>query len=53
MNYIDMISKLGIGNAHPGGFAATLAQLERYPLRSGDHVLEVGSVREERRVTWL
>jgi ubiquinone/menaquinone biosynthesis C-methylase UbiE len=42
MNYIDMISKLGIGNAHPGGFAATLAQLERYPLRSGDHVLEVG-----------
>jgi ubiquinone/menaquinone biosynthesis C-methylase UbiE len=42
MNYIDMITKLGIGNAHPGGFAATLAQLERYPLRSTDRILEVG-----------
>jgi ubiquinone/menaquinone biosynthesis C-methylase UbiE len=42
MEYIDMISRLGIGSAHPGGFGATLAQLERYPLEPGCRVLEVG-----------
>lgn len=42
MEYIDMISRLGLGSAHPGGFGATLAQLERHPLPAGSRVLEVG-----------
>ncbi|WP_166241555.1 class I SAM-dependent methyltransferase [Paenibacillus turpanensis] len=42
MEYLDMISKLGIGNAHPGGFAATLQQLKQYPLPANANVLEVG-----------
>jgi ubiquinone/menaquinone biosynthesis C-methylase UbiE len=42
MNYIDMISSLGLGSAHPGGFGATLTQLELYPLPAGSRVLEVG-----------
>jgi len=37
-----MISRLGVGSAHPGGFGATLAQLRRYPLPPGCRVLEVG-----------
>jgi SAM-dependent methyltransferase len=42
MEYLDMIAKLGIGNAHPGGFAETVRQLERHPLPSGSRILEVG-----------
>lgn len=42
MDYLDMIAKLGIGNAHPGGFAATLEQLERFPLLPNSKILEVG-----------
>ncbi|MCI3927099.1 class I SAM-dependent methyltransferase [Paenibacillus sp. TRM 82003] len=42
MDYIDMITRLGLGSAHPGGFGATLAQLERHPLPAGSRVLEVG-----------
>ncbi|MEK8132182.1 class I SAM-dependent methyltransferase [Paenibacillus filicis] len=42
MQYLDMLSRLGIGSAHPGGFAATLEQLERYPLAEGSRILEVG-----------
>lgn len=37
-----MLAKLGIGNAHPGGFAATLEQLKAWPIPKGSHVLEVG-----------
>lgn len=37
-----MLAKLGIGNAHPGGFSATLRQLEQYPLPPKSNVLEVG-----------
>lgn len=37
-----MIAKLGIGNAHPGGFAATIQQLERHPIPKHSRVLEVG-----------
>ncbi|WP_159885075.1 class I SAM-dependent methyltransferase [Paenibacillus puerhi] len=42
MQYLDMLTRLGIGSAHPGGFAATLEQLERYPLPKGTRILEVG-----------
>ena len=42
MEYLDMLAKLGIGNAHPGGFAETLKQLEQYPLPTGSRILEVG-----------
>lgn len=42
MEYLDMLAKLGIGNAHPGGFAATLRQLEQYALPPRSRILEVG-----------
>jgi ubiquinone/menaquinone biosynthesis C-methylase UbiE len=42
MEYFDMLAKLGIGNAHPGGFTATLKQFEQYPLPAGSRILEVG-----------
>ncbi|WP_438445955.1 class I SAM-dependent methyltransferase [Gorillibacterium sp. sgz5001074] len=42
MEYLDMLAKLGIGNAHPGGFAATLKQFEMYPLSPSSRILEVG-----------
>jgi len=37
-----MLAKLGIGNAHPGGFKETLQQLAQFPLPAGARVLEVG-----------
>ncbi|HZG74559.1 MAG TPA: class I SAM-dependent methyltransferase, partial [Paenibacillus sp.] len=42
MEYLDMIAKLGIGSAHPGGFAETVKQLRRHPLPLGSRILEVG-----------
>lgn len=42
MEYFDMLAKLGIGNAHPGGFSATLKQFEQYPLPAKSKILEVG-----------
>ncbi|WP_248924502.1 class I SAM-dependent methyltransferase [Paenibacillus hamazuiensis] len=42
MNYLDVLSKLGIGSAHPGGFAATLDQLRHFPIPEGARILEVG-----------
>ncbi|PUA39335.1 class I SAM-dependent methyltransferase [Paenibacillus elgii] len=42
MNYLDVLSRLGAGSAHPGGFSATMSQLSRYPLPAGSRVLEVG-----------
>lgn len=42
MNYQDMLAKLGVGSAHPGGFSATLEFLSHYPIRRGSKVLEVG-----------
>lgn len=42
MGYFDMLAKLGIGNAHPGGFTATLKQFEHYPLPAASRILEVG-----------
>lgn len=37
-----MLAKLGIGNAHPGGFGETIEQLKKYPIEQGKRVLEVG-----------
>lgn len=42
MEYLNMLAKLGVGNAHPGGFTATLKQLEQYPLPPASRILEVG-----------
>jgi SAM-dependent methyltransferase len=39
---LDMLVKLGVGNAHPGGHTETLNQLEKHPLPAGSRVLEVG-----------
>lgn len=42
MNYLDMLAKLGAGSAHPGGYAATLKQLDTYGMPEGSRILEVG-----------
>ena len=42
MNYIHMLSRLGMGSAHPGGFEATLRMLKNYPIQPGSRILEVG-----------
>ncbi|MDP5272502.1 class I SAM-dependent methyltransferase [Chengkuizengella axinellae] len=42
MDYLDMLAKLGVGNAHPGGFSETIEQLKQYPIKKGSKVLEVG-----------
>ncbi|MFI2856695.1 class I SAM-dependent methyltransferase [Paenibacillus sp. JSM ZJ436] len=42
MNYIHMLSRLGMGSAHPGGFEATLRLFRKEPLQPGSRILEVG-----------
>jgi ubiquinone/menaquinone biosynthesis C-methylase UbiE len=42
MTYLKMLSKLGIGSAHPGGFSATLKQLQHFRIEKGSSILEVG-----------
>jgi SAM-dependent methyltransferase len=42
IEYLDMLAKLGVGNAHPGGFGETIEQLKKYPIEKGKRVLEVG-----------
>jgi ubiquinone/menaquinone biosynthesis C-methylase UbiE len=42
IEYLDMLAKLGVGNAHPGGFGETVEQLKNYPIEKGKRVLEVG-----------
>ncbi|NEW09850.1 methyltransferase domain-containing protein [Paenibacillus sp. SYP-B3998] len=42
IEYLDMLAKLGVGNAHPGGFGETIEQLQKYPIAKGQRVLEVG-----------
>jgi ubiquinone/menaquinone biosynthesis C-methylase UbiE len=42
MNYMEMLARLGIGSAHPGGFTATLEQLQEHPIPPESRVLEVG-----------
>ncbi|MBW5448546.1 methyltransferase domain-containing protein [Cohnella sp. CFH 77786] len=42
MEYMDLLSKLGVASAHPGGFRATKRLLEKGLQSAGLHVLEVG-----------
>lgn len=42
MNYLEMVARLGIGSAHPGGFLATTQQLEKYKPAVNGTVLEIG-----------
>ena len=42
MDYMDMLAKLGIGNAHPGGYAGTLRLITHFGFGHGQSVLEVG-----------
>ncbi|MEX3615572.1 class I SAM-dependent methyltransferase [Paenibacillus glucanolyticus] len=37
-----MLSRLGMGSAHPGGFEATLRMLKNYPIEPNSRILEVG-----------
>jgi SAM-dependent methyltransferase len=42
MEYLEMLAKLGVGDAHPGGFDATLELLRAFPIPEGTRILEVG-----------
>lgn len=42
MNYLNMITQLGIGSAHPGGYSSTLKLLDLISLKPGCSILEVG-----------
>ncbi|HEX6923109.1 MAG TPA: class I SAM-dependent methyltransferase [Bacillales bacterium] len=42
MDYHDMLAHLGVGSAHPGGFAATINFLSHFPIAKGTRILEVG-----------
>lgn len=42
MNYINMLSKLGMGSAHPGGFEATLRLFRNEVIPQDSRILEVG-----------
>lgn len=42
MEYMDLLSRLGVASAHPGGFKATMRLLDRAMPAGGPHVLEVG-----------
>ncbi|WP_054957268.1 class I SAM-dependent methyltransferase [Paenibacillus dakarensis] len=42
MNYINMLSKLGMGSAHPGGFEATLRLFRNEHIPPKSRILEVG-----------
>lgn len=42
MDYMDLLSRLGVASAHPGGFKATRRVLERSLPSGGLHILEVG-----------
>lgn len=42
MEYLEMVARLGIGSAHPGGFLATTQQLEKYKPTVDGTVLEIG-----------
>ncbi|MCM3698745.1 class I SAM-dependent methyltransferase [Paenibacillus macerans] len=42
MQYFDMLSRLGEGSAHPGGFAATIEQFNKYKPSVDGTILEIG-----------
>jgi SAM-dependent methyltransferase len=42
MKYMDMLARLGVGSAHPGGFTATLNLIGSRPFQDQARILEVG-----------
>lgn len=42
MSYLKMLSQFGVGSAHPGGFTATLEQLQHLHISKECKILEVG-----------
>lgn len=42
MNYLNMLTQLGISSAHPGGYSSTLKLLDSISLKPGCSILEVG-----------
>lgn len=42
MNYFELLAWLGIGSSHPGGFPATLKNLESISISKDDLVLDAG-----------
>jgi ubiquinone/menaquinone biosynthesis C-methylase UbiE len=42
LSYLKMLSQFGVGNAHPGGFSATLEQLQHFHISKECKILEVG-----------
>jgi ubiquinone/menaquinone biosynthesis C-methylase UbiE len=42
LSYLKMLSQFGVGNAHPGGFSATLEQLQHFQISKNSKILEVG-----------
>jgi SAM-dependent methyltransferase len=42
LEYVDLLSRLGVASAHPGGFRATRRLLEKEPLTGDSRILEVG-----------
>lgn len=42
MHYLEMLSRLGEGSAHPGGFAATIEQFNKYKPSVDGTILEIG-----------
>jgi ubiquinone/menaquinone biosynthesis C-methylase UbiE len=42
LSYLKMLSQFGVGSAHPGGFSATLEQLQHFHISKECKILEVG-----------
>ncbi|AFM00292.1 MULTISPECIES: class I SAM-dependent methyltransferase [Desulfitobacterium] len=42
MNYFELLAWLGIGSSHPGGFPATIKNLEVMDVNSEDFILDAG-----------
>ena len=42
MNYFELLAWLGIGSSHPGGFPATVKNLEVMDVNDGDFILDAG-----------
>jgi ubiquinone/menaquinone biosynthesis C-methylase UbiE len=42
LSYLNMLSQFGVGSAHPGGYSATLEQLQHFHISKECKILEVG-----------
>lgn len=42
MDYQDLLMKMGVGSAHPGGYNATLRMLDHFLTGGGEKILEIG-----------